>query len=237
MNDRQQPNRRWVTSSAWHRGLSLGLSLAIAVVILAISSRSNATNPPEAWWTRVDYASALLQSAETGSTWQRAGEFSVLQASTGCLWMDTRTKPLAYLSLSVSKFDSKVGSTAEIRLKALATPKEEINGFVFSLLDGRREGKISFRKDYLLIADINQVKATYKIDTHDFHTYRLTLVGNDFEVYVDGRLAAEATLTQSTGDKRLQLGDYAVGDTEMAALVDYVAYYTGGAVPPGSSHP
>ncbi len=237
--ERQQSNRVRFKSPAVQRGLSLGLSLTITAVIVVFLFRGEATKPPETWWTGVDDAQTILQGGEVGSAWHTAGEFSFFGKSKGYLCMDTRTKSFGHLVLNKPSFDNKVGSTAEIRLKALATPTQEINGFAFSLLDGHREGKIAFRKEQLLIADMNEVRTTYKVNTHDFHTYRLTLVDNDFKVYIDGELAKEITLThQVTWVQRLQFGDFSgEPNTDTRALVDYIAYYTGGAIPPGMNPP
>lgn len=234
----QQPKEAWFKSPAVQRSLSLGLSLVITAILVVFLFGGEATKPPEAWWTRVDDAQTILQGREVGSAWHSTGEFSFLDKSKQCLRMDTRTKSWAHLILSEPGFDNKVGSTAEIRLEALATPTQDVNGFIFSLVDGRYEGKISFRKKELLIEDANEIRTSYEVNTHDFHVYRLTLVNNDFKVYIDGKLAKQITLTHQVGENRLLLGDFSSApNTDMGALIDYVAYYTGGAIPPEMNPP
>ena len=119
-------------------------------------------------------------------------------------------------------------------MKTIATPTADINGFIISILDGVNEGKISFRRDKLIIIDNNEEILQKDLDTTSLHIYRLTLKKGIFYVYVDGNEFGNIKLKYNVTVKAIQLGDFSsLPNTDMAATIDYLAYYLGDTVPPG----
>ena len=135
-------------------------------------------------------------------------------------------------SLTDDAISNRVGTTAEVRLRLLDWPSADPNGMIFSIQDGKREGKISFFGDRIAILDQNLLRATYSMDTTDgFYTYRIAVVGDNMEVSVDGKAVASVTLVGQVGAKSILLGDFSQGWGENAeALVDYLSYAVDGAI-------
>ena len=122
--------------------------------------------------------------------------------------------------------DNTVGSTVEVRLKLITGPQSGINGAMLALQDGRREGKLSFFDTRIEIIDKNELRAKHLMDTTDgFHTYRMAIMGNTMEVYVDGNRVASVGLGYPVTGKRVLFGDYSDMTGENADMqVHYVAY-------------
>jgi outer membrane murein-binding lipoprotein Lpp len=134
----------------------------------------------------------------------------------------------------IEGFDNTKGSTAEVKMRILEAPASGSDGAMFSLIDGTREGKISFYTDYINIRDQNEVKAVHWMDTtDDFHTYRITLIKDTLRVFVDGNQVASTTLSGSSSDKKILFGDLSTSDGEnLNARVEYLAYSVEGAITP-----
>lgn len=152
----------------------------------------------------------------------------------GILSIETSGTNVGYFTKSVAGFNNATGSTAETKLKLLEGPKSDINGAIFSLQDGRREGRMSFFPEYIKILDRNDVKASLWMDTTgDFHTYRIAMVEDRLRVYVDGEEVASVILSNQVKEKQVRFGDFsnAMGEN-MSAKVDYLAYSVEGAIAP-----
>ena len=136
----------------------------------------------------------------------------------------------------IKEFDNSLGSTLEVKMRILEAPASGFNGGALSLIDGQREGKLSFFNDRIEIRDVNDFRQAYEIDTNDdFHVYRLTIAGDTLKAYVDGMEVAVVTLANSNKERKILFGDFSPEEGEnMYAQVEYLAYYVGGAVSPRS---
>jgi len=132
--------------------------------------------------------------------------------------------------------NSSGGTTAEVRLRMIRGPTAGTHGMICSVQDGKREGKISFFDNHIEVLDQSEVKAVYWMDTRDdFHTYRLAMVGDKLEVYVDGDWVTRITLAH---DYRVETGNINLGDfsTETGQNtwvdIEYLAYSPEGVFAP-----
>ena len=225
----------WYRSNTWQKIASLVISVVIIAVIIILSLPGAPVIPNDTWWTELCTATTITQSIENNTGWYRQGEFSSFsEVDNGRLFLDTRAKPWAYLINSGLDWDPGKGITLEIAMKTIATPTADINGFIISILDGVNEGKISFRRDKLIIIDNNEEILQKDLDTTSLHIYRLTLKKGIFYVYVDGNEFGNIKLKYNVTVKAIQLGDFSsLPNTDMAATIDYLAYYLGDIVPPG----
>ncbi|MBU2008481.1 MAG: hypothetical protein KJ624_01320 [Chloroflexi bacterium] len=134
----------------------------------------------------------------------------------------------------IKEFDNSLGSTLEVKMRILEAPASGFNGGALSLIDGQREGKLSFFNDRVEIRDVNDFRQAYELDTTDgFHVYRLTIVEDTLKAYVDGMEVAMVTLANSNKEKKILFGDFSPEEGEnIYAQVEYLAYYVGGAVSP-----
>ena len=177
----------------------------------------------------------VLPDMPLSSHWTCEGTFAVKSVAGGVLTLETRGhQATGNLVQEVPQFSNTAGSTAEVKMRLLEAPTTGFQGMMFSLIDGKREGKISFHPDQIKIRDQNDVVAIYPMDTgDDFHTYRMALVKDTLEVYVDGERVASALLSREVTAKRILFGDFSpeVGEN-MIAQVDYLAYSVEGAVTP-----
>lgn len=204
----------------------------VTVQIAHVAYSASGASPPEGEsgseageWTTFD---------APATTWAEDGNLAVKAIDDGVLTMGTRGVDFGYVSLPVPEFDNTAGSAAEVRLRLLSGPRRDADGAVFSIADGRREARVSFFTDRILISAGSDVKAVRWMDTtDDFHTYRIAMVEDTLKVYVDGVEAASAALSGSTQEKRVLLGDLSTADDEnMSAKVDHLAYWAGGAMTP-----
>jgi beta-glucanase (GH16 family) len=145
----------------------------------------------------------------------------------------TGTNP-AGTGYPIEGFDNTKGSTAEVKMRILEAPVSGSDGAMFSLIDGMREGKISFYADHINIRDQNEVKAVRWMDTtDDFHTYRIAIIGDTLKLFVDGDEVASVTLSGSSSDKKILFGDLSTSEGEnINAQVEYLAYSVEGAITP-----
>ncbi|MFC1990740.1 hypothetical protein ACFLU9_01140 [Chloroflexota bacterium] len=184
-------------------------------------------------WTKFNWMQ-VSPDTEAVSPWQVAGVFETKFASGGILTIETRGTSTGLFTHPEDKFDNAVGSTVEIKMKLLEGPKTDHDASLFSLQDGTREGKISFFNDRIEIRDRNDLKATHDMDTtNGFHIYRLTLVKDKLEVYVDGEKVASVILNTHVTNKALFFGDGSIKEGEnLGVQIDYIAYSVDGAIAP-----
>jgi len=131
-------------------------------------------------------------------------------------------------------FDNEVGSTTEVKVRILQAPSSGWDGAMFSLLDGKREGKIRFFANRIDIGERNGLKTMHFMNTRDtFHAYRITIVRDLMKVYVDGKEVASVVLTDQVEGREILFGDFSNKEWEnMDAQIEYLAYFTGGALQP-----
>ncbi|MFC1990574.1 hypothetical protein ACFLU9_00275 [Chloroflexota bacterium] len=184
-------------------------------------------------WTIFSEMQVSLENDPT-SQWQVSGTFADKTASAGILYIKTNGTLTGLFTHPEERFDNAVGSTVEIKMKLLEGPATDHDASLFSLQDGMREGKISFFSDRIEIRDQNTLRTTHKMDTGDgFHIYRLALVKDTFDVYVDGERVASITLGSQISNKVVIFGDGSIGQGEnIGAQIEYIAYSIEGSVTP-----
>ena len=164
---------------------------------------------------------------------EAAGEWTEIRRGFTIDTAGTGTDPCG-TGYPIDSFDNATGATAEVKMKILEAPAAGSDGAMFSLIDGSREGKISFYDDRIYIRDSNELKKTYKMDTtDDFHIYRLAIIGRTLKVYVDGAEVASVVLSGTNPDKKILFGDLSNKEGEnINAQVEYLAYSVAGALAP-----
>jgi len=188
--------------------------------------------PPPGEWTKYS-PMGVPPDQEPGRPWTPRGLLKTKRASWGVFTMKTGGSFPGYFELQEGRLDDGRGYTAEVRLRFLGWPRQDHDGAIFSVQDGAREAKLAFFPDRVQVLDQNELKAEYGVDTGAFHTYRLAAVAGTLNVYVDGRLAASARLSNRVGGRRLLFGDVSSQPGEnISVLVDYIAYSVVGARAP-----
>ena len=119
-------------------------------------------------------------------------------------------------------------------MKILEAPTTGWQGIMFSVIDGKREGKLCFFSDHIEIRDQNELRVKHPMDTgDDFHTYRITILRNIMQVSVDGKEVATVTLSNQVAGKAVLFGDFSDTPGEnVNAQVEYLAYSVKGAMAP-----
>jgi len=177
---------------------------------------------------------SLLPESEPSNPWLPSGSFLTKELSNGTLTLETTNSNPGFYSLSEEGFNNASGSTAEINVRLFNTPDSDHDACLFHLHDGSRAAKISFFNNRIEIFDNNSLKSTYYMDTtNDFHTYRLTIILNTFNLFVDGSLASSLSLDDPISDKSIMFGDGSITQNQnFKAQVNYIAYSTLGAFSP-----
>lgn len=182
-------------------------------------------------WTKFS-GMKVSPEIETVSPWNVS--FANKETSEGILTVETVNKATGFLNHPEERFDNNVGTTLEIKLKLLAGPTVDHDASLLSLQDGSREGKVSFFSDRIEIRDKNALTETHEMDTTDkFHIYRLVIVRDTFEVFVDGEIIASITLNKVTTNKVALFGDGSIQpDENIHVSIDYIAFAVSGAFAP-----
>ena len=114
------------------------------------------------------------------------GVLAIKSIIPGTLTLGTTGLDQGYIYQNVPEFDNDTGSAIEVKLRLLEGPTMDVNGAIFTLSDGKYEGKISFFNDHISILDQNHVKSLYWMDTTtDYHIYRIAIFKDTMKVYVD----------------------------------------------------
>ena len=184
-------------------------------------------------WTRFSNMN-VLPDQESHSPWSPGGSFEIWQATDGILTIKTTGSNTGVLGRGEWRLDNGVGTTVEVRMKLLEASSGGFQGACISLQDGKREAKLSFYPDRIVLRDQNNEKASYEMDTTDgFHTYRLAMVRDSCRAYVDGEEIAGIALDYKIEAKAIILGDISKEEDEnIYAELDYLAYHVEGAMSP-----
>ncbi len=78
---------------------------------------------------------------------------------------------------------------------------------IFNFSDGSSYGSLAIFRDRVELS-VSE-KLTYNLDTTGIHTYRLTGINKDINLYIDGQLAINGTgkFTNQAKSKILEFGD------------------------------
>ncbi len=164
------------------------------------------------------------------------GAVTTMYEQNSLVYIKTSADQESLFTWDDQSINNEVGTTAEVRLRIVKGPTTGKLGMIFSIEDGIREGKVSFFDHHIEMLDQNEVRVVYWMDTgEDLHTYRLTLVKDRLELYVDGERIAVTTLTS---ERNLAVGKIVLGDIgnrtgeNVLAEIEYLAYSPGGAFAP-----
>ncbi|GAG72130.1 unnamed protein product, partial [marine sediment metagenome] len=170
-------------------------------------------------WT-VDYTADALPDA-SDPVWIKTGDDSLCSISEGIFTLKAGDEDLFYVRWN-DMASNDIGNMIEVRMKKISP------GAFYSrvaLADGTHLLRLSIYLDRIRIPG----GETYYMDTTDsYHTYKITMKGDQGKVYVDGELKASGI----SGDTSSNYVEF-LGERETEAKWDYVKYYTGGAIPPG----
>jgi hypothetical protein len=185
-------------------------------------------------WTKFSNME-VLPDLEVESPWTSGGGFLTKEVSRGILIFETEGKGLGFFEHPDDSLNNGIGTTAEIKMKFLKCPgkMDYHDAAIFGIQDGTKEGKLAFLSDMIAIYDMNKQRETYPIDTSAFHTYRICILGDTMDIYVDGKLATSTTLSERVSGKKVFFGDYHPEEGEnIKAQIKYVGYSTSGAFSP-----
>lgn len=165
------------------------------------------------------------------SPWSKHGNFEVAEVSNSKLKLKTTGSNTGLFSHGEGQFDNEVGVTVEVKMKLISASSHGFQGACISVQDGLREAKVTFYPDHISVRDQNAEKATYPMNTMDyFHVYRLAMIRDKLNVYVDGELAASIILENVVKERVVIIGDLSQEDEEnIDAVIDYIAYTASGA--------
>lgn len=128
---------------------------------------------------------------------------------------------------------NSTGWTYEFRFK-LVTTGVRVNASVINIYDGTRyvqweiTNSLTFRSSIGLSGETDNVDFSQNV----WHTVRVTMVGNEVNMYFNGVRKHFGTATTGTGLKRLLWGD--TSDFSQTGVVrwDYIKFDLTGAIPP-----
>jgi hypothetical protein len=238
--------------------LSSGYGLAYPVLYSADNTPQNSTPA----WTQVipdsygdgspDYV-VLDESITSGvlhtlimpePTWHAGPDFcngchNLYQSNPYLLDLESNYFPLSY-QINDNNLSNNSGTTVEARIKNI-----NAQGLAISLSDGTYYETLvlSTYGLELLNTHMNSLEAGlpliagYKVDTtDDFHIYRMTMQGNEINVYVDCELVLTGNMPLPTSEKSVKFGHVAhAHDYDVATSMyinfesewDYVKYAPG----------
>jgi hypothetical protein len=176
----------------------------------------------------------VLPDSEQTLPWTSEDNFDIKQVLNGILTIRTSGVNAAWFVLGDERFNNDSGTTAEFKIKVTQASSQGFQGTCFYLQDGIHEAKVTFYPDRIAIRDQNDEKATHLIDTtDDFHTYRLAMIRDSLNVYVDGQPVASVSLEHRISSKGILIGDLSTDEGEnIYAEIDYIAYQCDSALAP-----
>jgi hypothetical protein len=132
-----------------------------------------------------------------------------------------------------SGISNSTGWTLEVRVKIISA---DADSMVIDVADSTYDTYLLFNEGSVSLP-YQTGTPTYSMDTtDDYHDYRVTVLGTDVKLYVDGVLRIDATLT-ATNSSPSQIWWYngLVGDPASDSYWDYFYYNIDGAYAPVSS--
>lgn len=168
---------------------------------------------------------------EPTQPWLIRGNYEEYVSYRGILSFETGGTGTAIITQNIFTIDNTVGTTAEIGMKFMDNSPSGSTNNLFLVQDGSFEGKIAFSQDRIEIYDQNELLDIFPMLTWDkFHIYRIAIIGQQIEVFVDGNLITSGVLTHNVPLKAITFGDFSVNHGEnLAAEIDYIAYAINGA--------
>lgn len=134
--------------------------------------------------------------------------------------------------------NSDTGYTLELRAKVIKTDSDENSAAIhIDAEDGREDvkkfwGLNLYRgrdSSYALLS--GATSATPVAIGDDFHIYRITVKGDQVNLYIDGTFACGVKVSTKTSTNQLRFGDL-TGKADGEWEIDYLRVYTKGAVAP-----
>lgn len=149
-------------------------------------------------WTRFSDMKVLPQ-LEREMPWSFGGVFSRRKVSKGILLIETTGKNIGNYYILDDRLNNATGTTVGIGIKLLKGPKEpkHHDAAVLAIQDGKREGKIAFFKDKIVVYDQSTPLKEYPLNTRAFHDYQMIIFKDTIKVYVDEKEVVSATLSSN----------------------------------------